>query len=65
MRWECTECGAVTVRPGRPSRCKKCDSRGAVFLAVEEPEPHAAERMYEEWVRHGMRTTRRWRSHAA
>lgn len=65
MRWECTECGAVTVRPGPPSSCKKCNSREAIFVASDEPELHAAERMYEEWVRRGMRSTRHWRSHAA
>jgi hypothetical protein len=68
MRWECSECGAWVERSRRPSRCRSCQAPGVAFVAADPEDggdADAVESLYESWVRHGMRTSRHWRSHAA
>lgn len=64
-RWECSECGALVDRPRRPSRCRTCDTSGALFVTADDGDEIAdvSESMFESWVQHGMRTMRHWRAH--
>lgn len=64
MWWECSECGGHLERDRPPVVCRDCGTAGAIFVAVDVPDPVCGDPDADDrralWLRAGMARRPAW-----